>query len=84
MVSACVTAIWETIITFVLWSPPANDCDHGIQFVPIDFAISLTECLGDTFHFDMGEGARRSRPKLVRPKFFGVQSIPTWMGGAPS
>jgi len=46
-------------LKFVLWLLPANDCDHGVQLGRIDFAIFLAECLGDTFHFDMGNGLTR-------------------------
>jgi hypothetical protein len=46
----------------VLGSLSANDGNHGIQFGRIDCAISLAECLGDTFHFNMGNGlARRAK-----------------------
>ena len=57
-------------LKFVLWPLPANDCNHGIQFGRIDFAISLTECLGDTFHFDLGDGRTRGakgRHQLAAP-----------------
>jgi len=57
-------------LKFVLWSLPANDCNHGIQFGRIDCAISLTERLGDAFKFDTHHRRTRrakSRHELGAP-----------------